>query len=138
VHTLAAGSVLLTREAGKNGPLRQKLNTLGIECVELPLVATGGGRDTARLPGVLDQTAFDWVVVTSPEAARVLVDAWHTCASAPSLKLAVLGAGAALQTSCAAMLQEPLCPTRLVRLLARPQENSWHACARCPHSLPFV
>ena len=91
---VCAGSVLLTREAGKNDALQQLLAAEGIATFELPMVRTVDGRDAARLPQTLQEQAFDWVVVTSPESARVLAQAWRQCSAPPPLRIAAVGKGA--------------------------------------------
>jgi uroporphyrinogen-III synthase len=69
--------VVVTRERGKNGKLMKALRARGIAVLELPLVATAAGPDQARLPGVLRAQQFDWVALTSPEAANVFLAAWE-------------------------------------------------------------
>lgn len=66
--------MVLTREAGKNEPLRRRLEALGVECLEMPLVAHGGGADRAALPAALLRR-WAWVVLTSPEAAATFLEA---------------------------------------------------------------
>ena len=73
----AAPQVVVTRERGKNGKLMKALHQRGITVLELPLVETAPGPDQERLPGQLEDSTFDWVVLTSPEAARVFVDGWQ-------------------------------------------------------------
>jgi uroporphyrinogen-III synthase len=75
--------VALTRERGKNGRLREALLRDGelageIDPVELPCVAhAGGGPERRRLlPDALLSRRWDYVAVTSPEAARVLASSW--------------------------------------------------------------
>ena len=73
----AAPQVVVTRERGKNGKLMKALQERGVTVLELPLVKTAPGPDQERLPGQLEGSNFDWVVLTSPEAARVFVDGWQ-------------------------------------------------------------
>lgn len=87
---MATGRVLLTREAGKNEKLQERLCTAGVDSVVLPMIRTTSGHDEAALETALEQC--DWVVVTSPEAARVLLRSWSICK--PALSLAVVGKGA--------------------------------------------
>ena len=42
--------------------------------MELPLIEHAAAADTARLPEVLAERVWDWVIVTSPEGAHVLLD----------------------------------------------------------------
>ena len=131
----SASPVLVTREAGKNGPLVKRLASAGIQasdctaclscsshtatdspsqCVEVPLIEHGTGPDRARLPEALRQP-WDWVLLTSPEAAAVFLEvccaavcqkqprwlhtpllscsqAWHL-AGRPTIRIATVGGG---------------------------------------------
>jgi uroporphyrinogen-III synthase len=87
--------VVLTREAGKNGKLASALARKGLRTVELPLVMSGPAADTAALPGELARPGgWGWVIVTSPEAAAVFLNAWRT-AGRPPVRVAAVGAGTA-------------------------------------------
>ena len=85
-------SVVLTREAGKNGKLAAALAQRGVPTLELPMVRTEPGEERAALPRALALTDWEWVVVTSPEAASVFVDGWAV-AGKPPTRVAVVGAG---------------------------------------------
>lgn len=50
--------------------------------------------DLEKLSSVLRDTTFDWIVITSPEAGLVFLDAWNA-AGTPSVKIGVVGAGTA-------------------------------------------
>ncbi|RWR84119.1 uroporphyrinogen-III synthase, chloroplastic isoform X2 [Cinnamomum micranthum f. kanehirae] len=41
---------------------------------------------------LLQDTAFDWIVITSPEAASIFLDAWKA-AGTPNVRIGVVGAG---------------------------------------------
>ncbi|KAF5817730.1 putative uroporphyrinogen-III synthase [Helianthus annuus] len=86
--------VVVTRERGKNGKLVKALAAHGINCLELPLIQHTHLPDLERLSALLSATAFDWIIITSPEAALVFLDAWKAAGS-PSVKVAVVGAGTA-------------------------------------------
>lgn len=88
----AAPQVVLTREAGKNGKLQRMLEERGVRCLEMPLVETAAGPDRDALPGVLREGGFDWVCLTSPEAAAVFVEGWRA-AGRPAVRIAVVGDG---------------------------------------------
>jgi len=45
-----------------------------------------------RLPGVLRDSRFDWVTITSPEAATVFREGW-LAADRPPVQIAAVGAG---------------------------------------------
>ncbi|KAL2498286.1 Uroporphyrinogen-III synthase [Abeliophyllum distichum] len=95
--SLSSGSnpkVVVTRERGKNGKLINSLAKHGIQCLELPLIQHKQLPDSDRLPSVLSDTAFDWVVITSPEAGLVFLDGWKA-AGMPKVKVGVVGAGTA-------------------------------------------
>jgi hypothetical protein len=78
---IAGMSVVVTRERGKNGKLIKALETLGIQCVEVPLIEHRTGPDLAKLVHILREVEFGWIVVTSPEAAAVFLDAWKYAVS---------------------------------------------------------
>ena len=84
--------VILTREKGKNDPVRKLLEYQGVDCLELPLVETAPGPDVDLLPQLLQEETYDWVCITSPEAASVFVDGWRK-ADKPSVRIAVVGKG---------------------------------------------
>ncbi|GLT92233.1 hypothetical protein SLE2022_100810 [Rubroshorea leprosula] len=87
--------VVVTRERGKNGKLIDALAKLGINCLELPLIQHAQGPDLDRLASVLSaKMAFDWIVITSPEAGSVFLEAW-TAAGTPNVRIGVVGAGTA-------------------------------------------
>ncbi|XP_021658897.2 uroporphyrinogen-III synthase, chloroplastic isoform X2 [Hevea brasiliensis] len=90
----AKPKVVVTRERGKNGKLIKALAKHGINCLELPLIQHTEGPDLDRLPSVLSNTSFDWVVITSPEAGSVFLEAWKA-AGTPNVKIGVVGAGTA-------------------------------------------
>jgi uroporphyrinogen-III synthase len=88
--------VVLTREEGKNGDMMARLVARGVECVEMPLIETAEGPDRAALPAALvDPAGWTWVCVTSPEAAKVFLEAWREAGSPPDLPVATVGAGTA-------------------------------------------
>ncbi|KAI8463502.1 MAG: tetrapyrrole biosynthesis, uroporphyrinogen III synthase [Monoraphidium minutum] len=92
VRCAARAQVVVTREAGKNGKLIDALAAHGISCLELPLIEHAPGVDRDKLPGLLQQGGFDWVAVTSPEAAAVLIEGWEK-AGKPQVRVAVVGGG---------------------------------------------
>ncbi|XP_040998520.1 uroporphyrinogen-III synthase, chloroplastic-like isoform X2 [Juglans microcarpa x Juglans regia] len=101
-HTSSLGSssnpagpkVVVTRERGKNGKLIRALAKHGINCLELPLIQHTQGPDMGRLSSVLSDTPFDWIVITSPEAGSVFLEAWKA-AGTPNVNVGVVGAGTA-------------------------------------------
>eukprot|EP00182_Erythrolobus_australicus_P001233 CAMPEP_0185841158 /NCGR_PEP_ID=MMETSP1353-20130828/17448_1 /TAXON_ID=1077150 /ORGANISM="Erythrolobus australicus, Strain CCMP3124" /LENGTH=303 /DNA_ID=CAMNT_0028540573 /DNA_START=171 /DNA_END=1079 /DNA_ORIENTATION=+ len=100
-------SVALTREADKNGPLRDALHKASSESaahefdvLEIPCITHAPGLDSAALKAALEEQAphvlgeFGWVLVTSPEAANVLTHAW-AAAGRPRLHAQIAAVGAA-------------------------------------------
>jgi uroporphyrinogen-III synthase len=77
IQAASGPSVVLTREKGKNDKMQTLLSKHGIQCVELPLIEHTDGPDRGQLPEALQQGGFDWVTVTSPEAASVFLEAWE-------------------------------------------------------------
>ncbi|RZC45624.1 hypothetical protein C5167_038577 [Papaver somniferum] len=86
--------VVVTREQGKNVKLINALAKHGINCFELPLIQHTQGPDLDRLTTVLRGTSFDWIVITSPEAGLVFLNAWKEAGS-PKVQVGVVGAGTA-------------------------------------------
>ncbi|KAL3571634.1 hypothetical protein D5086_025538 [Populus alba] len=67
----------------------------GISCLELPLIQHTQGPDSDKLSSVLcKDSAFDWIIITSPEAGSVFLEAWKV-AGTPKVKVGVVGAGTA-------------------------------------------
>jgi len=87
-------SVAMTREEGKNTKLfkamrdDESLSQL-IDPVELPCIAHADGPDLTRLRDSLLEP-WDYVAITSPEAARVLAKAWDS-STMSSIKVAAVG-----------------------------------------------
>ena len=81
--------VALTREDGKNGKLQKALAGL-FETVEVPCIAHADGPDLANLPERLKEP-WDYVIVTSPEAAKVLASAWGAVATNNPPKVVAVG-----------------------------------------------
>ncbi|CAL4921149.1 unnamed protein product [Urochloa decumbens] len=86
--------VVVTRERGKNAKLIAALEKHNIQSLELPLIKHVDGPDTDRLPDVLRNDKFDWIIITSPEAATVFLKGWKTAGS-PKVRVTVVGAGTA-------------------------------------------
>lgn len=80
--------VALTREKGKNDKLRDALlsnerfeqlkssSESSIEIHELPCIEHADGPDIEKLVPTLSSAQFDYVAITSPEAAKVFASAW--------------------------------------------------------------
>ncbi|CAL5204652.1 unnamed protein product [Lathyrus oleraceus] len=86
--------VVVTRERGKNNKLINALAKHEISCLELPLIEHLRGPDFDRLPHALSDNAFDWIIITSPEAGSVFLEAWKT-AGMPRTRIGVVGSGTA-------------------------------------------
>jgi len=86
--------VTLTREDGKNEKLRNKIrddNHLQnqIDLLELPCIEHAEGPDYNRLSSTLASKQWDYVAITSPEAANVLVSVWDDVRANPPPVVAV-------------------------------------------------
>jgi uroporphyrinogen-III synthase len=77
--------VVVTRPRDQAGPLVRRLEELGLEVVECPLI------EIEPLPGAVDVEGYAWVIVTSPNGARELVSR----ASGVLPKVAAVGPGTA-------------------------------------------
>lgn len=86
--------VALTREPPKNEPLDALLTARSIPTVHLPCVARLDGPDLPALPAALASPPqpWAWVVVTSPEAASIVVEAYAAAGRpSPPPRLAAVG-----------------------------------------------
>mmetsp|Transcript_32376 Transcript_32376/g.102977 ORF Transcript_32376/g.102977 Transcript_32376/m.102977 type:complete len:337 (+) Transcript_32376:28-1038(+) len=90
LQAVDAKTVVLTREAGNNEKLIEPLRKLGINSIEVPMIEHGVGKDLPLLPPALKE-GFTYVVVTSPEAARVFLGGWEE-AGKPDVRIATVGA----------------------------------------------
>ncbi|KAL1190120.1 Uroporphyrinogen-III synthase [Cardamine amara subsp. amara] len=86
--------VVVTRERGKNIQIIKALEKYGISYLELPLIQHAQGPDFHQLASVLTDKIFDWIIITSPEAGSVFLEAWKA-ASSPEVNVGVVGAGTA-------------------------------------------
>lgn len=77
--------VVVTRPRAQAGPLVSRLEELGHEVVDCPLI------EIEPLPGRIEVEGYDWVIVTSPNGARELV----ARASGALPKVAAVGPGTA-------------------------------------------
>jgi uroporphyrinogen-III synthase len=77
--------VVVTRPRDQAGPLVRRLEDLGHDVVECPLI------EIEPLPGAVEVQGYDWVIVTSPNGARELVER----ASGDLPKVAAVGPGTA-------------------------------------------
>ena len=77
--------VVVTRPRAQAGPLVSRLEELGHEVVDCPLI------EIEPLPGRVEVEGYDWVIVTSPNGARELVSR----AGGALPKVAAVGPGTA-------------------------------------------
>ena len=77
--------VVVTRPRDQAGPLVKRLEELGHDVVECPLI------EIEPLAGAVEVEGYDWVIVTSPNGARELVER----ASGELPKVAAVGPGTA-------------------------------------------
>lgn len=102
--------VALTRELGKNDKLAKLLHEKGYETCEVPCIAFEEGTDAKSLPEALRQP-WEWVIVTSPEAADVFLTGWQAagdpCSSWPTIPERREGAGQAMMTRLCVRRRKP-------------------------------
>lgn len=87
--------VALTREDGKNVKLIKQIQQESelmsqVELLELPCIEHADGPDYAKLADTLLSKSWDYIAITSPEAARVLSSAWDVVRENP-LPVAAVG-----------------------------------------------
>ena len=89
--------VVLTREAGKNEQMRKIVSQPrfgeNVSVLEMPLVESVPGEDAARLRETLETKQFQWIIVTSPEAAKVFTKAWVEAGKPEGLNIGTVGGG---------------------------------------------
>ncbi|XP_071731449.1 uroporphyrinogen-III synthase, chloroplastic-like isoform X2 [Rutidosis leptorrhynchoides] len=95
-NSISSHPVVVTRERGKNNKLITALAKHGINSLELPLIQHTQLSDYDKLVSLLSSTSFDWIIITSPEAAVVFLQAWNA-AGTPSVKVAVVGNGTSIK-----------------------------------------
>jgi len=81
LHQSGKTYIALTRERGKNGKLEKKVkelleDTSSVELLEIPCISFEDGTDTEKLPKALMEQSFDYICITSPEAATVFAEGW--------------------------------------------------------------
>lgn len=81
-------TIAVTREDGKNSKLIEAINDYKdlqdrVEILELPCIEHASGPDYDSLPATLAAGSWDYVAVTSPEAAKVLASAWDAVRDNP-------------------------------------------------------
>ena len=99
---LAGRSVVVTRAAEQAGPFVASLRNLGAVVVEVPVIRIAAPDDggAALLSRVRDLASYDWVVLTSPNAAERFFQAVDESAiGQPDLKIACVGPGTATVVS---------------------------------------
>ena len=82
--------VALTRPPEKDAELAQRLEEEGFSPVFVPVVAYEKLEDGYEALEIALTEPWDWVVITSPEAARYFIGAWYL-AGAPEVRIAALG-----------------------------------------------
>ena len=96
---LAGRSVVVTRSRSQASTLAGRLADLGAEVVELPVIAVEGPPDDggalARSAHRLASGAYQWVALTSPNAAKRLVAELGDRAVPTSVRWAAVGPGTA-------------------------------------------
>ena len=91
--------IALTREVGKNDKLFEAIQShsklqdkLGnVRLVEIPCIEHADGPDTEALPATLASTPYDYICITSPEAAAVFARAYAQSKTIDGSSAAALG-----------------------------------------------
>lgn len=76
-RVLAGHVIAITRAADQAGPLRERLEALGAEVIEVPVIAIADSADGGEglAAAINNLHTYDWVVLTSPNAAARFFDA---------------------------------------------------------------
>lgn len=80
-------SVVLTREAGSNERVRKMLEPYDLTVIELPLIEFNTRPESEMLVELLKTRRPVWVTITSPQSARVFLQAWEA-ANRPLITIA--------------------------------------------------
>lgn len=115
MSSLDGVSVVITRSASQNEPLRRLLEGRGAHVLEMPLIevvdASDGGVAFATEMSRVER--FDWLVVTSPNGAARVAHGVASLGRVP--KVAVVGAATGLALGCeATLIAEPATAASLV------------------------
>eukprot|EP00238_Polyblepharides_amylifera_P015144 CAMPEP_0196587316 /NCGR_PEP_ID=MMETSP1081-20130531/57105_1 /TAXON_ID=36882 /ORGANISM="Pyramimonas amylifera, Strain CCMP720" /LENGTH=318 /DNA_ID=CAMNT_0041909471 /DNA_START=110 /DNA_END=1063 /DNA_ORIENTATION=+ len=105
--------VVVTREKGMNGKLMKALAGMEVGCLELPLIEHAQGPELGRLQEELQEGGWDWVLVTSPEGAKVLKQEWEAVGR-PSLRVAAVGEGTAVELEGSEGLAVDFMPSKAI------------------------
>ncbi|GAX15503.1 uroporphyrinogen-III synthase [Fistulifera solaris] len=105
--------VAATREQGKNEQLMKGIRAIHLNPVELPCIAHADGPDFSSLQETLETNPWDYVTITSPEAARVLSSAWQHCTWQTTPPPAVVAVGKATEDALQASgITVTFCPSK--------------------------
>ena len=70
--------VAITRARAQNSELREKLESLGADVLELPLITITPDIDKIALVEIFAELgSYDWIVLTSPNGARIFFEQFH-------------------------------------------------------------
>jgi len=108
-------TVVVTRARAQASELLDRLRELGAETVEVPAIRIDEPADgsAALRAAVAELGAYDWVVVTSPNGARRLLDACRDARSFGAARVAAIGPGTA-DALRAGNIEADLVPERFV------------------------
>ena len=98
LHSRMTCVVALTRNMGYNQSLQEMLCSAGLTTCEVPCIKFGAGPERGALAPALHERRWQYVLITSPQAAKVFCSEWRN-AGCPSVDVASVGKGtsAALQ-----------------------------------------
>jgi uroporphyrinogen III methyltransferase/synthase len=105
--------VVVTRARAQASELSDRLRELGAEVVEVPVIEIVDPGDSSLADAVARLSTYDWVVVTSPNGARRLLDAVPDARAFGAARLAAIGPGTA-EALAAGHLVADLVPERFV------------------------
>lgn len=90
-------TVVVTRARAQSSSLLARLRELGADTVEIPAIRIDEPSDggVALRAAVEELATYDWVIVTSPNGARRLLDACRDARSFGTAKVAAIGPGTA-------------------------------------------
>jgi uroporphyrinogen-III synthase len=114
--------VVVTRARSQASTLVERLDSLGMDVIELPVIAidnpADGGVALRQAAGRLASGHYAWVVLTSPNAVSRLADALGTEPLPGDVRWAVVGTGTAAALSAAGVTAELVASGSLAEALA--------------------
>jgi uroporphyrinogen III methyltransferase/synthase len=91
---LSGKTIALLRAQGQGGDLARGFDELGARLLEVPMIAIAPPEDPRPLRAAIEALAtFEWIALTSPNAANAFADALEAARAAAPPRIASVGPG---------------------------------------------